>query len=42
MLKKIGLNARTIVEKNLNSYEMGSQIYKKIEAHITNTNLQKN
>ena len=41
-LKEIGLNARMIIKNDLNSDQMGSQIYSKIEAYIINTTLRNN
>lgn len=36
LLKEIGLNARAVIENNLNSNKMGKQIYNKINKFITN------
>ena len=35
-LKKIGINARIVIEDKLNSNEMGKQMYDKIKAHTIN------
>ena len=42
VLEKIGLKARMIIENDLNSYQMGNQIYNKIEAYILNFTLKNN